>query len=873
MKSMQLVHATTFHSTFSMLSSLVWKILFANGDGDGMGSLKIGLEGKNLIFCRLGEDGRIEQKELIYLPDVPHNNRITAELLVTAEENRKLHYFDEIDRCLLREEPERFSEALFEEALENEELEDEDELEQALREPLDREIELRKLLDKESMEHQLRERLEQRARRQALSAELDQWEESHLDRDRVETLLQAKLPYLPPELGWNEEKLREHLIDNARKQLEETLKADIRQQLQSMRKESQTTGMPEDAPASPAQMILSDRLFLLRRRARKRRQRLYLVVFSHHRKLFYMIGTKGRIYRSLVRINTTIQSVKLNHCFLTIDLYAHVENNYHLCVGQTYLSVRKLYALEQVQIPVYATSLGQESRCRPECHFVFHIPVSGMFQSSPAGKPLVRMDSNGIFLHLNVEGEDVPYHLPLRFDQQQDGKKHQNKEYFVPMQSIFSHDCAVQVRRSFNGDLILVKRPMEPIEHRPLFRLMESKPVSRLLFYSGKMLHRLRKKQVILFYEKLASKAEEGTFELFQRCDVSGLARCYYIITGDSEDYPRIRGYRHVVRKFSLFYYYLIFNVNWFVSTEAPIHLTLMDDNNPYVRLNLCKHPFVFLQHGVTYMKPQSQRSTFIKGKAGEPTYVVVNSEKEGRVMSEMLGISQNQMLNTGMLIFDNCAYGHINQSSPDKVIIMLTWKPYENFMDDFESSTYFRNVMEVYELLTRHLNPSDIVVVPHPKVAPMLMKTVLKDLLWDKPISDALVMSKLLITDYSSVCYNSFYQGGSVVFYQPDLRQYERYMEMPLIPQEDEYIGYRAFAPEELEAVLMPGLEQGIIDLSYFRTAEFERRYSDINEFQDGKNLQRVFEALIEKKVLSRTGSEVAPNSKKWIGEATRPD
>ena len=67
------------------------------------------------------------------------------------------------------------------------------------------------------------------------------------------------------------------------------------------------------------------------------------------------------------------------------------------------------------------------------------------------------------------------------------------------------------------------------------------------------------------------------------------------------------------------------------------------------------------------------------------------------------------------------------------------------------------------------------IILIPHPKVYDLLIQTDMKDSLWTNPISQALEKTKLLITDYSSVCYNAFYQGAGVIYFQPDLVLYEK--------------------------------------------------------------------------------------------------
>ena len=178
----------------------------------------------------------------------------------------------------------------------------------------------------------------------------------------------------------------------------------------------------------------------------------------------------------------------------------------------------------------------------------------------------------------------------------------------------------------------------------------------------------------------------------------------------------------------------------------------------------------------------------------------------------------------------------------------MMTWRPYENFIEKFEDSTYYQYTMQVYDILKQYVDEDKIIIVPHPKVLEGLKSAVGEDKIWTKPISEVLGLAKLLITDYSSVGYNSFYQGGGVVFYQPDLERFEEYMQMPLVPQPEEYIGYRALDEESLHNVLAPGFTEGKIDLDYFRTQEYERRYLEINKFHDGKNTERIYQFLTEK-------------------------
>jgi CDP-glycerol glycerophosphotransferase (TagB/SpsB family) len=209
-----------------------------------------------------------------------------------------------------------------------------------------------------------------------------------------------------------------------------------------------------------------------------------------------------------------------------------------------------------------------------------------------------------------------------------------------------------------------------------------------------------------------------------------------------------------------------------------------------------------------------------------------------------MLKLDPNRIWNTGMLIFDQIQYGHINQNSADKITIMLTWKQDEELLQDYEDSSYYQYTLGIYKMLLKYVDRSQINVVAHPRAYELLKSTDLHDLVWDKPISEVLRESKLLITDYSSVCWNSFYQGGAVIFFQPDLEKYEAFVGK-LIPSSEEYVGPRVFDMDALEQVISSGIHDKVIQLDKLRTKENERMYSTINEHHDGQNTQRIFKQL----------------------------
>lgn len=571
---------------------------------------------------------------------------------------------------------------------------------------------------------------------------------------------------------------------------------------------------------------------------------MYAAVFSMDGQLYVAYGAISSVYNNMLKSSIKVKNVGLNNSRLWVDVWVRFENLYQLELGECRLCVGDLFS--KAGNPVILDHVIDDDVEKRKYLLRFTLPTRELGDYSQEEYSPVKLESNLIVLTIMVNGVVVPYRLKKKIAaHKRFGTKHSPREMWLPVGAAYVGDYSIQVRRTMAGTFILFKRHKEPVESTAWYRFMESPAVSCLLFNLGRAVSHLpKRKKVALFYEKFSDKAEEGVFELCQKCSERGNTRCYFIISGDSPDYQRIKGDPCVVRKYSLKYYWLIYAVNYYIASEAPMHLTIFNSHNRYMRWSFLRHPFVFLQHGINCIKPQGEHSTFYKGKPGQCSYILVSSPKEKLVVTDTFRISPGRIWVTGQMMFDHCQYKHMNQQSPDKVTVMLTWKPYEKYLDNFESSTYFKYTMQVYELLQKYVPGENISIVAHPHAYESLKKTSLRDRIWEKPISEVLKQSKLLVTDYSSVCWNSFYQGGGVVFYQPDLEEYEAYVGKLLLGK-DEYIGHRVFDEEHLEEVLRAGLEDGRVNLDYFRTPEFERRYTFVNAFHDGQNTNRLIKML----------------------------
>ena len=563
-----------------------------------------------------------------------------------------------------------------------------------------------------------------------------------------------------------------------------------------------------------------------------------LMVYSKVTKIKYALtSVTNASLRLIKRYNNTL-NVSINKDDLTIQWYGAVINLFHMKLSDMRFCIGDVIS-KPLDIPVFTQDFKDDKMKNTECIQTIRIKTSDLIQKDE------KINSR-IFISFKIN--DIPIEYPVRMEMPADEDK---KYLYVPLCSTFYKDHAIHLRRNGYENLMLICRKMETVEYTRGFRFWESSFISKMLYHLGQNAKKKSAKKVCLFYEKFSMKAEEGTFDIFEKTRAEGFDGSYFIIDAQSPDYDKIKNKPGVIKKYSAKYYWLLYRANAYISTEIPMHLNLLRSNNSFFRRTVAENPLIFLQHGVTYLKCHGKNSPLIAGKEGAPSYIVVGSEKEKQVVAQSMNIPEDHILKTGLPIFSKISHKHLNQHSDDIAVIMLTWKPYEEHLEDFRESSYYKNTLRIYDVLSKYLPAENVIIVAHPRIESLIAGTPLASSIWKKPISEVLSIAKLLITDYSSVCYNSFYQGGGVVFYQEDLEYYEQ-ENGKLIPTDDEYIGKRIYSIDQLEQILKEGIQNQQIDLEYFRTKEHDKRYLTINEYTDGKNIDRICDELKRLHIIS---------------------
>ena len=373
-----------------------------------------------------------------------------------------------------------------------------------------------------------------------------------------------------------------------------------------------------------------------------------------------------------------------------------------------------------------------------------------------------------------------------------------------------------------------------------------SKRFLQLVAYCcAKLWHTKKSKSIILLFEKNSAKYEESASVLYENLLDRNYNNAYFILTKDAiEDVPeKYRNNLLIKNTFRHYLYY--FKTKTFIGTESLVHSIDLKTLNsiPLYKIRCDKNiNYVFLQHGVMYMVSlNSEARTMFKRRNLNGLYrVVVSSKLEAEHFTTLGRHLPEDLYITGLPKYDR----NILNPDADRITIMPTWRAWEinQARKDFTETNYYKMIVRIYESVPDELKEK-VFILPHPLILNELKKipeSITNKILLDVKYDKTLRQTKLLITDYSSIAYDAFYRGANVIFYWEEKNEcMEKYgKSAQLMLNEDNVYGDYFYNTE--------GLSEAIKKNYYNpQKEEYKQRYSKIVEFHDGKNTERLINAL----------------------------
>lgn len=286
-------------------------------------------------------------------------------------------------------------------------------------------------------------------------------------------------------------------------------------------------------------------------------------------------------------------------------------------------------------------------------------------------------------------------------------------------------------------------------------------------------------------YEKFSNYARDNSYYYF--CYVQENIKnnkLYFILKEDSPDFSKLEKYKsHRVKFMSIEHLLLILSARYLVASESKGHCYAWRHNQGIIRYILNRKVFVFLQHGVLGLKKLD--NTFLKSnRLNRASLFMASSNLEKKIIMNELGYEEKQIAITGLSRWDSNNF----LEKENKIFIMPTWRiELESLnMEEFKKTRFYEEYSkllrcaELVEALEKEKFTIHLMI--HPKLLKFeklffsnkQIKSQIKFKLYDKiTIEREIKTSKLIITDYSSIVWDSLMYQTPVLLFQFDQEDY----------------------------------------------------------------------------------------------------
>ncbi|MFY0992597.1 bifunctional glycosyltransferase/CDP-glycerol:glycerophosphate glycerophosphotransferase [Halomonas sp. C05BenzN] len=365
-----------------------------------------------------------------------------------------------------------------------------------------------------------------------------------------------------------------------------------------------------------------------------------------------------------------------------------------------------------------------------------------------------------------------------------------------------------------------------------------------------------------LMDERVASSAEDNGYFFFKYLrEIHPKLPVFYVLNRNSPHWNIVAPLGNVVPQYSWKHAWLLWRATVMLSTDSFRGMNYPAEAFPRLRRKTLN---VFLQHGVAGNKTM----TYTKANYPYFSQVIASNGFEKSFFSEHYGFTPDQVKLTGIARLDALPSCRGTERSR-KILVAPTWRRWLRGQDQINASRYYYawNSFITSSRLAKLLDQYDMELYFRPhfnmmhfieefdKSSPRVH--VIRDL--DQPLHHLIREADLLITDYSSVMYDFFYQEKPVLGYMfdryeweaqppgPPHLDYERDLALELVTTEESLL-------EQLQQCLENGCEMA---------KDKRERLTKLFTYRDGRNCERIYQSVIE------DFSQAHTNGKRIAGKA----
>lgn len=366
--------------------------------------------------------------------------------------------------------------------------------------------------------------------------------------------------------------------------------------------------------------------------------------------------------------------------------------------------------------------------------------------------------------------------------------------------------------------------------------------------------YHLKKKKIILIYEKFCLMAQDNGYYFFKYCMDNNIeeklgAKIYYIIDKGSKERSKLRGYEeHLLDFMSIRHMLYLLGARLLVSTDTRYHSYAWRRKGSILSVLLRFKKTIFLQHGVTAFKKVD--FLYSKGLGGGCNIFIATSDKEKRIIEDNFGYKPKEVAVTGFARWDV-----LKDCSIDKheILVMPTWR---NWLDEVSHEAFIKS--EYYNRYKEFLSSDGLnnFLVKNDYYLNFYLHPILRKYLdefyidndrvrfisfGEEPLNELMMRCKALITDYSSVAWDVYYQRKPVIFYQFDREEYLK-LHGSYIDFEKELFGENAQSSNEIIVMLERYLKNG------FKLSDIAlEQWKECFKYKDNKNCERICNVIAD--------------------------
>ena len=315
----------------------------------------------------------------------------------------------------------------------------------------------------------------------------------------------------------------------------------------------------------------------------------------------------------------------------------------------------------------------------------------------------------------------------------------------------------------------------------------------------------------------------------------------YWIINKDSIDKEKINKY--IIRGSIKNYLYYLLSLGLFFSHSAS-------DVAPIIhRYIKPKGIRIQLEHGVYGLKKTKYTGRDIQGVKSMADLFVSVSTFEKNIKVTNCGLDEKSIIITGLPRFDKLYNSLLSNPNNDNIILFMpTWREWykELSKEEFIKTDFFQITLELLksealiQILEKHNYQMHLYLhfYFHQFISTIeINNDYVKIIDINEDVQNLLIQSSILITDYSSVCWDFFYLNKPILFFQFDQNRYE--------VERGSYLDLDS----ELMGIKSNSLDQLLKDLNYTlqNQEKVVKEYEDLKayyfNYHDNQNCRRVID------------------------------